>query len=59
MRGLFLDLDSGEIGFSMGNNTLMSSDGHFMSRMSDNSALDFETGEIHLISSFGFDDDDR
>lgn len=58
MCGTFLDLESGELGFSMGNDTLVSSDGHLMSRMSDNSALDLDTGELHLISSFEFDEDD-
>lgn len=58
MCGTFLDLESGELGFFMGNDTLISSDGHLMSRMSDSSALDLDTSELHLISSFGFDDDD-
>lgn len=58
MGGAFLDLESGELGFSMGDDTLMSSDGNLMSWVSDSSALDLETGELHLIASFGFDDDD-
>lgn len=58
MGRIFLDLESGELGFSMGNDTLMSSDGHLMSQVSDSSALDLDTGELHLISSFGLDDDD-
>ena len=39
------DLEDGDFIFG-------SADGHMMSRMSDNMALDMDTGEIHMVSSW-------
>lgn len=45
------DLEDGDFIFGSGD-TGFDSDGHMMSRMSDNMALDMDTGEIHMVSSW-------
>ena len=50
------DLEDGDFIFGSGD-TGFDSDGHMMSRMSDNMAFDLDTGEIHMVS--GWDDDDE
>jgi hypothetical protein len=57
MSKTFFDYNSGDFGYSMSGDTLMSSDGHLLSKMSDSLALDLETGELHIISSYDTDDD--
>ena len=42
------DLEDGDFIFGSGD-TGFDSDGHMMSRMSDNMALDLDTGEIHMV----------
>lgn len=51
------DYDDGDFCFSLSNNTAMDSDGNLMVRMSDNSALDLETGELHIVSNWNDDED--
>lgn len=52
--GAFLDLLTGGLGFSSGD-TGLSQDGHILAKAGDNAALDLQTGELHLISSWGDD----
>lgn len=35
----------------------MDMDGHLITKISDNTVLDLETGELHLTSSWNNDDD--
>ena len=43
----------------MGNDSLlMNQDGDLLMRSSDTSAIDLETGELHIISTFDNDDED-
>ena len=35
------------------------SDGNMMMRMSDNMAMDLDSGDIHIISSWSNDDEDE
>ena len=58
MSKTFFDFETGEIGHSLSDNMLMNSDGDLLMILSDNMALDFDSGDIHFISSFGTDDDD-
>ena len=61
MSDPFIDLETGELGYSLSNDMLMNADGNLMMKMSDSMAMDLDSGELHLISSFGstrFDDDD-
>ena len=53
----FFDYENGSIGMSLSGNMLIDSDGDLMMKMSDNMAMDMDFGELHLISSFGEDDD--
>ena len=50
------DLEDGDFIFGSGD-TGFDSDGHMISRMSDNMAFDLDTGEIHMVS--GWDDEDE
>ena len=61
MSNPFIDLETGELGYSLSNGMMMNADGDLMMKMSDSMAMDLDSGELHLISSFGstgFDDDD-
>lgn len=53
----FFDYENGSFGMSLSGNMLIDSDGDLMMKMSDNMAMDMDSGELHLISSFGEDDD--
>lgn len=56
--GNYFDYTTGEYGFNMGDDSmLMNQDGDLLMRTSDTSAIDLETGELHIISSF--DDDEE
>ncbi|MDY4029039.1 MAG: hypothetical protein SOY46_07285 [Butyrivibrio crossotus] len=56
--GNYFDYTTGEFGFNMGDDSmLMNQDGDLLMRTSDTSAIDLETGELHIISSF--DDDEE
>lgn len=56
--GNYFDYTTGEFGFNMGDDSmLMNRDGDLLMRTSDTSAIDLETGELHIISSF--DDDEE
>ena len=61
MSNPYIDLETGELGYSLSNGLLMNSDGDLMMKMSDSMAMDLDSGELHFISSFGstnFDDED-
>lgn len=53
----FFDYENGSFGMSLSDNLLMNSDGDLMIKMSDNMAMDMDSGELHIISSFGDDDE--
>lgn len=55
MEKHFFDYEDGSFGMSLSGNMLIDSDGDLMMKMSDN--MDMDSGELHLISSFGEDDD--
>ena len=59
MGKMFFDYDNGDFGFSISDNIGMDSDGKMMLRMSDNMAMDMDSGDIHMISSWSTDDDDE
>lgn len=54
-RNIF-DYDDGDFLFRNGD-TAFDSDGNMMMRMSDNMAMDMDSGELHL--TFSWDDDDE
>ena len=49
----FLDLETGKIGHSISDNMLIDSDGDMLMKMSDNMAIDMNSGDLHIITSFG------
>lgn len=59
MKGPVYDYENGEYIYSTSDDLGMSSDGHMMMRMSDDMAMDMDTGELHMVSGWDRDDDDQ
>lgn len=53
MKRNFFDFDSEEFELGLSDNVLINSDGDLMMRMSDNMEMDMDSGELHIIFSFG------
>lgn len=53
----FMDMEDGDFCFITSDNMAMDSEGHMMMRMGDNMAMDMDSGELHMVSSW--DDDDE
>lgn len=53
------DYDDGDFLFNISDNTAIDSDGNMMMRMGENMALDMDTGDLHIISSWSDDEDDE
>jgi len=51
------DIDDGDFIFRTSDSMGMDSDGNTMMRMSDNTAIDMESGELHFISSWDNDEE--
>ena len=54
----FFDFEEGDFAFSISDNMARDSDGDLMMRMGNNMAMDMDTGDIHMISSWPNDDDE-
>lgn len=54
----FFDYDDNDFGFAISDNMAIDSAGNMMMRMSDNMAMDLDSGNIHIISSWANDEDD-
>ena len=54
----FFDYEDGSFGMSLSGNMLIDSDGDLMKKMSDNMAMDLDSGELHTTSSWDDDEDD-
>lgn len=52
------DLDDSDFIFLTSGSMGVDSEGNMMVRMSDNMAMDMDSGELHLISSWDDDEDD-
>jgi hypothetical protein len=50
-------MDDNDFIFSTSNTTGIDSDGNMMMRMSDNTIMDMDSGEIHFVSSWDDDND--
>ena len=59
MSKLIFDMDDGDYIFSTSGNLGFDSDGNMMIRMSDNMAMDTDSGELHFVSSWDDDDEDE
>ena len=57
MSKLFFDYDDGDFGFTISDNMAVDSNGDMMMRLSDDMALDIDSGDIHFTSSWNNDDD--
>lgn len=53
----FFDYDDSDFGYSISDNMAIDSIGNLLMRMSDNTAMDMHSGEIHFISSWNIDKD--
>lgn len=54
----FFDFEDVDFAFSISDNMAMDSDGDLMMRKGNNMAMDMDTGDIHMISSWPNDDDE-
>jgi len=52
----FFDYDDGDFAYT--DNMAIDSDGNMMMRMGDNMAMDMDSGELHVISSWDDEDED-
>ena len=58
MGDVLIDFDSDELAFTISDNLAMDSDGDLLMKVGDTMAMDLESGELHLTSSWGSGDDD-
>ena len=59
MSRFFIDLFSGETGYTISDNMAVNEDGEMLYRVSDNMAYNADTGETDLVSfSWDSDEDD-
>ena len=54
----FFDYDNGDYVHSISDNMAIGADGNMMMRMSDNMAMDMDSGELHFVSSWNNDEED-
>lgn len=54
----FMDMEDGDLCFTTSDNMAIDSEGHMMMRMGDNMAMDMDSGELHMVSSWDDDDDE-
>lgn len=55
----FFDYDDGDFAHAISDNMAIDSDGNILMRMGNNIAMDVDSGELHIISSWSNDDDDK
>lgn len=55
----FYDFEDGDFAYSISDDMAIDSDGDLMLRTGDNMAMDMESGDLHIISSWSDDDDDE
>ena len=58
MSKRFFDYEDGDFAMSISDNMAIDPNGDLMMRMGDNTAMDMDTGDIHLVSSWSDDNDD-
>ena len=59
MSQRIFDIKDGDFIFSTGGSMGMDSDGNMMMRMSDNLAMDMESGEFHFVSAWEDEDEEE
>lgn len=58
MSRYIFDLDDGDVIFCGSDGMGLDSDGHLMMRMSNNTVMDMDSGELHVVSFLDDDEDD-
>ena len=58
MSNPFFDFSDGSFCFSTSDNMAVNSEGDLMMRLDDHMAMNLSTGDLHMVSSWPFDDDD-
>ena len=53
------DMEDGDYIFSHFRNVGIDSEGNMMMRVSDNMAMDMASGELHFVSNWSCDDDEK
>ncbi|MED9970165.1 MAG: hypothetical protein UFA98_09180 [Ruminococcus sp.] len=56
---MLFDVDDGDMIFGFSDNMGMDSEGNMMMRVGDNMAMDMDSGELHMVSGWDDDDNDR
>ena len=56
MKKHFLDYDDGDLVYAVSDDMAIDSDGNLMMRMDKNIAMDMDSGELHIVSSWLNDD---
>ena len=59
MNKPFFDFDDGDLLMPLSKDLAMDSDGDLLMRLGNNFAMDFDTGELHLTSSWDDEDNDE
>lgn len=59
MSNLIWDIDDDNFIFELSNNMAMDSNGNMMMRMSDNTAMDIDSGDIHFTSPWNNEENDE
>ena len=55
----FYDFEDGDFADYRSDDMAIDSDGDLLLRMGDNMAMDMDSGDLHIISSWSDDDDDE
>lgn len=58
MKKHFFDYDDEDFAHTLSNDMAINSDGDLLMRMGDNMAMDMDSGELHIISSWSDEEDD-
>ena len=53
----FFDYDDGNFAHTISGNMAIDSGGDLLMRMGDNMAMDMDSGELHMVSSWNDDDE--
>ncbi|GFH97363.1 hypothetical protein IMSAGC003_03933 [Lachnospiraceae bacterium] len=56
---MFFDYEDGDFIHILSDSIAMDSDGHMMTRMGDSMALDMDSGELHIVSGWLYDEDNN
>ena len=59
MKKPFMDYEDGDLCLPISDNMAVDSEGSFLMKMSDNMIMDMDTGDLHIISGWKNEDEDR